>query len=238
MDMPDIEFEGNGGIATGYLAVPTFERGPATVVLQEQWGLDGHIRSVCDRLASEGFFALAPDLRRGEVTTQTGEAELQTALSIDSARQDLRTSVEHLLSITRLQGRGVGAVGFGSGGGLAIWAAAAFPQIAATVAYYCTLPDGKPNFSQITGPVLGHFGTADVFISLKDAKALEMNMRMAGVDVEFEKYTGAGHGFFDQASRLGNYDEWAAARSWRRSVSFLRSALASPELSEPDGASA
>ena len=45
------------------------QRGPATIVLQEWWGLDEHIRAICDRFAAEGFFALAPDLYRGETTT-------------------------------------------------------------------------------------------------------------------------------------------------------------------------
>ncbi len=63
--MPDIEFPTSAGTAPGYLAVPAGEQGPATIVLQEWWGVDEHIRSICDRFAAEGFFALAPDLYPG-----------------------------------------------------------------------------------------------------------------------------------------------------------------------------
>src|ERR1041385_1928199 len=79
--MPEIEFPTSAGTAAGYLAVPESGKGPATIVLQEWWGVEEHIRSVCDRLAAEGFFALAPDLFEGETTTQPSEAE-QTLMAL------------------------------------------------------------------------------------------------------------------------------------------------------------
>ena len=231
--MPDIEFPTSAGTAPGYLAVPPAEHGPATIVLQEWWGLDEHIRSVCDRFASEGFFALAPDLYRGESTTQPSEAEQKMmALSMDQAEQDMRGAVEFLASQPGVEGPGVGAVGFCLGGGLSLWAAATCPQITAAVTYYYVMPHGKPDFSNIKGPVLGHFGTADEFVSLKDAQALETELRDAGVDVTFDKYTGAGHAFFNDTNRLGTYDAQAAQRSWERTISFLRAALGAPAPGE------
>lgn len=58
--MPDIRFPCNGAEAPGYLAQPANLPAPGVVVLQEWWGLDDHIRSVCNRLRAEGFVALAP----------------------------------------------------------------------------------------------------------------------------------------------------------------------------------
>ena len=104
--MPDIEFPTSAGAAPGYLAVPAGERGPATIVLQEWWGLDEHIRSVCDRLAGEGFFALAPDLFRGETTTQPSEAEQKMmALSMEQVEQDMCGAAEFLASQPGVEGR-------------------------------------------------------------------------------------------------------------------------------------
>ncbi len=83
--MPDIQFPttaAGAGTAPGYLAVPAEEHGPAIVVLQEWWGVDEHIRSLCDRLAAEGFYALAPDLYRGETTTQPSEAQQKMMASV------------------------------------------------------------------------------------------------------------------------------------------------------------
>jgi carboxymethylenebutenolidase len=227
--MPDIEFETQAGTTPGYLAVPPDERGGGVIVLQEWWGLDLHIRSVCDRLAGEGFFALAPDLFRGETTTQPSEAEQKLmALSMDQAEHDMCGAADFLAEQQGVEGPGVGALGFCLGGGLSVWAAAACPQITAAVTYYYVMPHGKPDFTKIKGPVLGHFGTADAFIPVEDSKALESELAAAGVDVTFHYYEGLGHAFFADHDRLGTYDPDAARLSWERTVSFLRSALAPP----------
>ncbi len=225
--MPDIEFPTSAGSAPGYLAVPAAEHGPATIVLQEWWGVDEHIRSLCDRLAAEGFYALAPDLYRGETTTQPSEAQQKMmALSMSEVEKDMCGAADYLASQPGFEGPGVGAVGFCLGGGLAIWAAATCPNIAAAVTYYYVMPHGKPDFSGISGPVLGHFGTADEFIPLEDANKLESELKGAGVDTTFHYYEGGGHAFFNDTNRLGTYDRGLAETSWERTVSFLRSALA------------
>jgi len=226
--MPDIEFPTSAGSAPGYLAVPAGERGPATIVMQEWWGVDEHVRSICDRFAAEGFFALAPDLYRGETTAQPSEAEQKMmALSMGEAEKDMCGAADFLRSQPGFEGSGVGAVGFCLGGGLSVWAAATCPQITAAVSYYYVMPHGKPDFTKITGPVLGHFGTEDAFIPLAAAQELEAELRDAGVQATFHYYEGAGHAFFNDTNRLGTYDEGCAEESWQRTVSFLRSALAS-----------
>jgi carboxymethylenebutenolidase len=226
--MPDIEFPTSAGSAPGYLAVPAGEHGPATIVLQEWWGLDEHVRSICDRLAAEGFYALAPDLYRGETTDQPSEAQQKMmALSMEEAEKDMCGAANYLASQPGFEGSGVGAVGFCLGGGLAVWAAATCPNIAAAVTYYYVMPHGKPDFSGITGPVLGHFGTADEFVPVDAAKGLEAELRDAGADVSFHFYEDAGHAFFNDTNRLGTFDTDHADSSWERTVDFLRSALAS-----------
>jgi carboxymethylenebutenolidase len=233
--MPDIEFPTSAGTCPGYLAVPAGERGPATIVLQEWWGLDEHIRSVCDRLAAEGIFALAPDLYRGETTTEPSEAQQKMmALSMHQVESDMCGAAAYLTShagvegprLEGVEGVGVGSLGFCLGGGLSVWAAATCPPIAAAVTYYYVMPHGKPDFTGIRGPVEGHFGTADEFIPLDASKELEQELRDAGVDVTFHYYEGAGHAFFNDTNRLGTYDEAATAIAWERTVGFLRSALA------------
>jgi carboxymethylenebutenolidase len=224
--MPDIEFPTSAGASPGYLAVPANERGPATIVLQEWWGVDEHIRSVCDRFAAEGFFALAPDLYRGETTAQPSEAQQKMmALSMPEVEKEMCGAAGYLLSQPGVEGTRVGSVGFCLGGGLSLWAAATCPEVSAAVTYYYVNPHGKPDFAQISGPVLGHFGTADEFIPHEEAQALEGELRNAGVDVTFQYYEGNGHAFFNDSDRLGTYDAGAAERSWERTISFLRSTL-------------
>ncbi len=224
--MPDITYPLNGHEAPGYLAVPESGSGPATIVLQEWWGLEDHIRGVCDRLAGAGFVSLAPDLYRGETTTEPDEAEQKMmALSMDQAEQDMGAAVDYLAAHDASEGEGVGSIGFCLGGGLSVWAASANQKVDAVVTYYYVMPHGKPDFSKIDAPVLGHFGTADDFVSVDDARGLEQELSDAGVKVDFEFYEGAGHAFFNDTNRLGTYDPQAAERSWERSVQFLRSHL-------------
>jgi carboxymethylenebutenolidase len=226
--MPDIEFPTSAGAAPGYLAVPDGERGPGVIVLQEWWGVDEHIRSLCDRLAAEGFYALAPDLYRGETTTQPSEAQQKMmALSMSEVEREMCGAADYLASQPGFEGPGVGAVGFCLGGGLAVWAAATCPKIAAAVTFYYVMPHGKPDFSAIHGPVLGHFGTADEFIPTEDANKLEAELKHAGVDTTFHSYEGAGHAFVNDTNRLGTHDPELAQLAWGRTVEFLRSALAS-----------
>jgi carboxymethylenebutenolidase len=225
--MPDVEFQSNGSSAPGYLATPASGRGIPVIVLQEWWGVEDSIRRICDAFAAEGFVALAPDLFRGETTTEPDEGEkLMMAMSMDQAERDMRGAVDYLAQHEASEGRGVGSVGFCMGGGLSVWAASANPRVAAAVTYYYVMPHGKPDFSKIEAPVLGHFGTADDFISVEDAKALEQEMRDAGVDVRFEFYEGQGHAFFNDHNRFSTYDPDAASESWVKTLDFLRSNLA------------
>jgi carboxymethylenebutenolidase len=227
--MPDVEFPSGAGTASGYLAEPSSGSGLATIVLQEWWGLEAHIRDVCDRFAGEGFFALAPDLYHGESTTKPSEAQQKMmALSMQQAETDMCGAAEFLSARPGVQGGGVASVGFCLGGGLSVWALATCPKITAAASYYYVLPFAKPDFAKLKGPVLGHFGANDEFVSTDAANELESELRDAGADVTFYHYDGATHAFFndiERPERVGKYDPQAAALSWERTVGFLRSAL-------------
>src|SRR5499427_10834142 len=86
-----VEFPSNGHTANGYLATPASGKGPGVLVIQEWWGLVGHIKSVCDRFAAEGLSALAPDMYHGETANEPdGAGKLFMALNIAQAEKDLR----------------------------------------------------------------------------------------------------------------------------------------------------
>src|SRR5919201_5099571 len=148
--MPDVEFEANRGTAPGYLALPESGQGPGVVVVQEWWGLEDHIKDICDRLAAEGFLALAPDLYRGETTEKPDEAQQKVmALSMEQTEKDLRGAVDHVASEQGFEGEGVGDVAYWIGGGLAVWAGTLNPKVNAVVSYYYVMPDGRPDFSKL-----------------------------------------------------------------------------------------
>lgn len=234
--MPEIEFEANGATAKGYLAEPEGE-GPGIVVLQEWWGLDDHIRSVCDRFAAEGYVALAPDLFHGETTEQPDEAQQKMmAMNMAEAEKEMRGAVDYVAAHPKCTGD-VGTVGFCVGGGLSIWTATVNDKVGAAVSFYYVMPHGKPDFSKLAGkPVLGHFGEDDDFIPPDDAKALQQELDQAGVEATFHFYEGAGHAFFADHNRLGTYHPEHAETSWDRTVEFLRRHLngADPEIERVD----
>jgi carboxymethylenebutenolidase len=221
--MPEVEFEANGGTATGYLAAPESGKGPGVVVLQEWWGVDDNVKGLVDRFAADGFVALAPDLYHGETTEQPDEAQQKMmAMNMGEAEKEMRGAVDYVASHEAFDGSGVGAVGFCLGGGLAVWAATANPKVDAVVTYYYVMPHGKPDFSKVDAPVLGHFGTNDDFISVDDAQGLEQELKDAGADAKFEFYEGAGHAFANDHDRLGTYNEEHARSAWQKTVDFLK----------------
>src|ERR1044072_8017856 len=114
-----IGFNGGSDSYEGYLAVPTSGSGPGVIVLQEWWGLVPHIKNVCDRFAEAGFVALAPDIYKGDSTTDPSEAAtLMQALNIAETEQILRKAVLVLLSRSEVTSKCVGIVGFCMGGQL------------------------------------------------------------------------------------------------------------------------
>jgi len=144
------------------------------------------------------------------------------AMNMEQAVKDMSGAVDYLAQHEGFQGDGVGAVGFCLGGGLAVWAAAENQKVDAVVSYYYVMPHGKPDFSKVDAPVLGHFGTADDFVSVEDAEGLQKEMSDAGVDADFEFYDGAGHAFANDHDRLGTYDEGKSRDAWGKTIDFLK----------------
>ncbi|HEY7948396.1 MAG TPA: dienelactone hydrolase family protein, partial [Acidimicrobiales bacterium] len=153
-----IEFPSNGSTDSGYLAVPASGAGPGVVVIQEWWGLVPHIKDVCDRFASAGFSALAPDLYRGKQVSEPDEAGKEMmAMQLDRAGKDMSGAVDELRR--RSGGDEVGVVGFCMGGGLALVLAAQRPDaVKACVAFYGVIPwpDAQPDYAQMSAGVLAH----------------------------------------------------------------------------------
>ena len=151
-----IEFASNGSKTAGYLATPAAGKGPGVLVLQEWWGLVGHVKSVCDRFTAEGFTALAPDMYHGKTATEPdGAGKLFMALNIAQAERDLRGAATYLLGQSST--KKLGAVGFCMGGQLALYAATLNPSVSACVNFYGIHPNVKPDLPHLQAPVLGLF---------------------------------------------------------------------------------
>jgi carboxymethylenebutenolidase len=221
-----IEFPANGHSTSGYLAVPPSGTGPGLLVVQEWWGLVDHIKAVSDRLAAEGFVALAPDLYHGVATKSPDEAgRLFMALNIAKAGADLRGAAEALLARKEVTTKRVGVLGFCMGGQLALWAAAEYgDRISACVDFYGIHPNVRIDPATIRVPVLAHFARRDNSIKEADAKALAARIKDAGGDIEAHFYD-ADHAFFND-SRPTVFDRESAGLAWERTLKFLRKHLA------------
>ncbi|MCK4176413.1 dienelactone hydrolase family protein [Aciditerrimonas ferrireducens] len=222
-----IEFPSNGGRCPGYLAEPAGGQGPGVLVIQEWWGLVPHIKDVCDRLAREGFWALAPDLYHGKQVSEPDEAgKAMMAMQLDQAAKDMSGAADEL---RRRSGRDrVGVVGFCMGGGLALVLACRRPDaIAACVPFYGVIPwpNATPDYSQLSGAVQGHFAEHDDFFPPEKARELEAELRRLGKQAEIFVYDGTSHAFFND-DRPEVYHEQAAALAWGRTLDFLRTQLA------------
>ena len=218
-----VQFPANGGQASGYLATPAAGKGPGVLVIQEWWGLVGHIKNVCDRFAAEGFTALAPDLYHGRSATEPDEAgKLMMALNIAQAEKDLRGAVDYLAQQSSTQK--VGAVGFCMGGQLALFAATVNPKVGAVVDFYGVHPNVKPDYTRLQGPVLGLFAAKDQFVTPEQARQLEAAITRAGKSCQIHIYPDVDHAFFNDA-RPDVYTRAAAEDAGRRTLAFFRQHL-------------
>jgi carboxymethylenebutenolidase len=225
-----VQFASNGGACDGYLALPSSGRGPGIIVLQEWWGLVDHIKQVADRLAREGFVALAPDMYHGKKTTSPNEAgKLFMALNIAQVTKDLSGGINYLLNVPECQGDRVGTVGCCMGGQLSLYAACANSTVGACVVYYGIHPNVRPDIGSLRAPVLGFFAERDASVQPQAVRKLEAELKAAGKTVEFHIYKDVDHAFFND-TRPEVYHELTAKDSWNRMLKFFRGALQTPGL--------
>ena len=218
--------DADGETLMGYLARPeSGEPAPAVIVIQEWWGVDAHIRDVTNRIAQEGFVALAPDLYHGVVTTEPDEArKLVMELDMEEAVREIQQAISFLLDQDYVAGEQAGIVGFCMGGRLSLMTALAEDRLGAAVAFYGSpvTPEEAANFK---APILGLYGAADSGISVESVEAMEEGLNAAGIENEIVVYEGAEHAFFNDQRPSYNAD--AAADAWPRMLDWFRSHLTS-----------
>ena len=225
-----VEFQSNGGTASGYLVTPPGGSGPGVVVLQEWWGLDPGIKEMADRFGADGFVALAPDLYHGELAghdEMDKAAQLMQQLAPDQAARDMSGAVDFLADHDAVTSDGIGVVGFCMGGMLTLILAANRPdRIKAAVPFY-GFPQGdtEPDWTGLTASVRGHMAENDDFFGPDAARALESKLRAMGKDVTLTIHPGTGHAFMGPHNALGTLDEKLAAQIWPDVVSFLHEKL-------------
>jgi len=211
----------------GYIAVPKKGKGPGVLVLHAWWGLNDFFKTLCDRLATAGFVAFAPDLYGGATaSTRDGARALMSKLSEKAASEDIVRSVRALQVYPGVQGKRPGVIGFSLGAFWALWLAQELPaDLAAVVLFYGTREGNyERGFAESKAAFLGHFAETDEFESPASVQELEKLLGTNGRDVTFYTYPGTSHWFFEK-DRPDAYDSKAADVAWQRTVSFLKAHL-------------
>lgn len=209
---------------TGYLAIPEQGHGPGVLVLHAWWGLNDFFKSVCDRLADEGFVALAPDLLDGGLATTPEAAEAQLAAAdADELAHLTRSSYWTLRDLPITPDSPLGVLGFSMGASMALWLSARVPEgVAATAVFYGTQ---DIDFEPARSAYLGHFAASDPYVDDDGLALLEAELHLLDLDTTFHRYPGTAHWFFE-ADRP-EYDDAAATLAWQRTVEFFRRHLVS-----------
>ena len=224
-----VSFPSNGTQGEGYLATPESGSGPGVIVIQEWWGLNDQIKGVAERLATEGFVALAPDLYRGAHTSEPDEAaKMMMSLNLERATKDLSGAVDFLTAHDAVTGDGIGVIGFCMGGGVALWLATLRPdQVKAVVPFYGIIPweAAQPDYSKLAGAVQGHYAENDDFANPESVRALDAQLKGLGKQAEFFEYAGTEHAFTND-HRPEVFVPEATALAYDRAFAFLHEQLA------------
>ncbi|HVZ01283.1 MAG TPA: dienelactone hydrolase family protein [Dongiaceae bacterium] len=206
----DAAKESNGGKPKGGL-----------VVIQEIFGVNHHIRNVCDRFAAQGYTSLAPAIfdraRRGvdigydKAAVDEG-VKLRAAIKLEDTLKDVQAAIDALQPVGK-----VGIIGYCWGGSLAFLAAARLSGLACAVGYYGGMiaahAGEKPRV-----PTILHFGEQDHGIPMADVE----KVKAARPDVKVYTYA-AGHGF--SCDERGAFDQAAHEKALGVSLAFLKQNL-------------
>jgi carboxymethylenebutenolidase len=202
----------------GYRADPAGAAKGAIVVIQEIFGVNHHIRAVCDRIAAEGYVAIAPSIfDRIEPNFQSGYSpdEIAVARKFVANPDWAAMLLDTQAAIDAVKSAGpVGIIGFCLGGSVAYAAATKLSGLSAAVGYYggavVRFADDKPKV-----PTQLHFGEKDTGIPLTDVETIKAKRP----DVEVYVYPGAQHGF--SCDERASYDKASADIAWPRSMAFF-----------------
>lgn len=223
------------GEAQHYLALPKDKQAPlpAVIVIHEWYGLNDHIKHWADRLAGEGYAALAVDLYRGTVA-KTSEEAMAAMKAVDAAqaKATLHDAFAFVASDDRIKAKKRGCIGWCFGGGWSLKLAIAEPDLDACVFYYGQPVDDEAELGKIQAPVIAVFGSKDRSIPKEKVDALEASMKKLGKDCRVLRYD-AEHAFANPSGQ--RYDQKNAAAAWTEARAFLQKHLASDKAENASG---
>ena len=227
----DIEYAGQTPIRTWIVYPERKDKAGVVLVIHEVFGLTDWIRSVADRLAAEGFIAVAPDLISGlgpggggtdSTHSRDDAVKLVRLLTPDESAARIGAVRAWAVKLPAANGK-LATIGFCWGGARSFAAAATSPPPQGCVVYYGTSPDSVQILS-VKAPVLGHYGGDDARVNAT-IEAAKAALKKQKVSYEPNIYDGAGHGFLRQQAGRDGANLKASEQSWPKTIAFLRSRL-------------
>lgn len=223
-----------------YLAEPvSVPNWPAVIVIQEIFGVNAHIRDVAERLAREGYVAIAPAIYQrtapgfnvgytsDDVVEGRKYKEMTTA---DQLLSDIQATIDYLRTFSNVKPDAIGTIGFCFGGHV-VYLAATLPDIKATASFYgagiatMTPGGGAPTIThtaEIKGTLYAFFGTQDDLIPTDQTAQIEAELQTHNIPHKVFRYP-TGHGFF--CNQRADYNPQAAADAWEKVKQLYRETL-------------
>jgi len=227
-----------------YWAEPEGETKGGIIVIHEVWGLNDHTKDIADRLAREGYLALAPDLLSDTIDVDAAGALQEDYFNPDpEKRNEAQPKLRGLMTpmhnpsfgadtLAKIKGcfnclysqpethEKVAIIGYCFGGTYSFSLAVNEPRLKLAMPFY-----GHANFTveelkAIACPVRAFFGEKDENL-MKALPELKQKMGEAGVDFEAKVYPDCGHAFFNDTNRFA-YNETAATDAWQCVLEHLK----------------
>ena len=213
-----ISLQVQGGQANAYVARPKQKAKGGLLLLHEYWGLNDWVKSMADRLANDGYLALAVDLYKGQVATDPKQAQALMAGKDEQWGAAVETAGLSWLK-SNAGGAKLATLGWCMGGGESLKASLANPKdVGATVIFYGFPITDVEKLKTLRGPVLGIWANKDGWITPDKVKAFDQALTQAGVKHEFHAYD-ADHAFANPSG--GRYNPEAAKDAWQKTQAFL-----------------
>jgi carboxymethylenebutenolidase len=230
-----IAFPVGEGTAPGYLALPrggagARGEGPGVLVLHAWWGLNDFFKQVCDRLAQEGYVALAPDVYHGKIATTIEQAkQLRKVFENEQAQAqalaEMTAAVTYLRQHPAVRGQGIACVGFSMGAWSSFELSVVRPSDIVAVAAFYGVGNPEADYSAARAVYLGQYVEHDEWEEDEYVDQLEKKLRADGREATFYRYSGVSHWFMEE-NRPDAYNAEAARVAWERTLEFLRRHLA------------
>lgn len=216
-----MSFDTANGPAHAYAALPDNPSGKAVIVIQEYWGLNEHIKDIARRYADEGFVAVAPDLYRGKIAADSGEAaRMMQNLSSEEGLDTIKNAIDATALAFDISHFGI--TGYCMGGTFALLAACELEGVSAAAPFYGDIP-GDDVLQKLTTPTIFISATQDGWINTEKVAKLEDAAERFELPVHFVKYE-ADHAFFND-TRPDVYNETAAKDAWAMVIGFFNDKL-------------